>query len=299
MDMRKLVISLLVVALLALFVGCSSEARSREQAEAQLDAIEERSAREDPEAWEETLRQREMQPEMAPRWRERNIRELMDFNEVLERAISDAPLEQLLAEIEPFQEDSFNTALNGRSSGREYMVGTILSLDSWGTVDVLRLMDNDRMYTVQKSIDGGLLYIFFGHEDDFLTQTSRNAIYVAEKLTHSDMANLVVGDDISLVESIDPVAMRWRSVFEGLIEREREEIEWGVEEEDRRRRWDGNFQSKHLLTDGLLVIDYEQVGNSFVIENISFFDDFRVPGTGFHEGVIFDYSIRPEDYPWW
>ena len=108
--MWKVIFGLLIVVLLVSFVGCNSEeraeARRRTQAEGQLAAIEEIAARDNP-RWEAERAQLERdQPQVVADSRESNIQDLMNFNAILERAISDDPLERLLADAEPFDDDS-------------------------------------------------------------------------------------------------------------------------------------------------------------------------------------------------
>ncbi|MCL2036845.1 MAG: hypothetical protein FWG83_05620 [Oscillospiraceae bacterium] len=143
---------------------------------------------------------------------------------------------------------------------------------------ILRRVNDYRMYSVHRTDEGGLFYSFFVGEDG---GAMYNTIYAVKRLERADMLSLSIGDDVSAVEAIDP-ATKLLPNIESRISWEQEII---------------NFHSKHLLTDGILVVNYKKAGETWIIESIQFHEDFTIIGTGIYEGIVYDYSLNEGDYP--
>ncbi len=135
-----------------------------------------------------------------------------------------------------------------------------------------------RLYTVYKADEGGYVYLFFDYRlHDGLTKAKR-AVYVAEPHCYRDFKNLKVGDSIYDVAAIDPIALN--SV-------------------------NNKVESCHLLSDGVLVIQYEEEK----IKSIYYNEDYLAPNTmdfaydaenpDFMNEEAYRYNlyILPQDYP--
>lgn len=141
-------------------------------------------------------------------------------------------------------------------------------------IECVRKVDDKNYYCLFKTKEKGFVYCFFS--DHFSSLPINNSVYLKQTLTKSDFSNLKLGDSIESVTEID-------SAFKAY--------------------YDYNLSKhpittyKHLLKDGVLVIEYEEN----IIKNIDFYDDFLVPIYGdFYvpgESNTYTYKILEQDYP--
>ena len=163
-------------------------------------------------------------------------------------------------------------------------------------VAFLRNPEEGRYYTVVKIAGGGYAYFFFerprdengGYYTDDLTHVTEIGCLYAEKvLQKSDFYVLKIGDTIEDVIAIDNAAVVTKQFNDMLVARD----------------MDGPRHasaSVHLLTDGLLTIEYTHKGTVYTIKSITYSEDFifdpplRDAEFGKYPK---DYSILPQDYP--
>ena len=148
-----------------------------------------------------------------------------------------------------------------------------------------RKMSEDRYYVIYDLTDGTRLYLFFPSIDN-QAMLMGYPLFVNKVLSHSDMRSIKLGDDISVVEAIDPIAKYTKDTW---IKRAEPGIEYYKD-------LGNKISSVHLLTDGIMRISYEltgEIGNyTFSISEIEYHEDFKLEGV---RGVT-DYSIAEVDY---
>ena len=163
-------------------------------------------------------------------------------------------------------------------------------------VAFLRNPEEGRYYTVVKIAGGGYAYFFFErprwqtgeyYTEDLTCVTEIGCLYAEKVLQKSDFDVLKIGDTIEDVIAIDNAAVvtkQWNDMLEA---REMESPHHAS-------------VSVHLLTDGLLTIEYTHKGTVYTIKSITYSEDFifdpplRDAEFGKYPK---DYSILPQDYP--
>ena len=163
-------------------------------------------------------------------------------------------------------------------------------------VAFLRNPEEGRYYTVVKIAGGGYAYFFFErprwqtgeyYTEDLTCVTEIGCLYAEKVLQKSDFDVLKIGDTIEDVMAIDNAAVVTKQFNDMLVARD----------------MDGPRHasaSVHLLTDGLLTIEYTHKGTVYTIKSITYSEDFifdpplRDAEFGKYPK---DYSILPQDYP--
>jgi len=179
---------------------------------------------------------------------------------------SEADYEELITKVDSLGRGHLNSRLQARSLPPNiFMIDTVY-------IECLRVHGDgpyDFWYSMHRVDFGdGLFYIFY--RGVFIT----HAIYVEKALVKADFDTIQIGDHISAVEAIDPATTQWI---------EETQPEWQ------------EFNSKHLLLDGLLVIGYERSADgSFEVSALNFYGDF-IYNTPFLETL--DFTIREQDFP--
>ena len=197
--------------------------------------------------------------------------------------ITDQPYAEVLTETIPEEKI---TPMDG-CHWSPYMDNTILPYnwdEHYGKIELLRRLDDHRMYCIQRVDTGGLLYTFY--EDNVLN----NAVWMTKALSYSDFADVHIGDSIEKVMDLEPVTEKWAKRA-GLI--------------NSADPGEFFFEQELLLKDGLLVIRYQfQMASSktfersFKITDMTFNHDFKEYGETFRNiPWEYDYTILPEDYP--
>ena len=164
-------------------------------------------------------------------------------------------------------------------------------------VAFLRNSHDGRYYTVVKIAGGGYAYFFFERikrlnedgelayvTDDLTKVTEIGCLYAEKVLQKSDFDVLKIGDTIEDVMAIDNAAVVTKQFNDMLVARD----------------MDGPRHasaSVHLLTDGLLTIEYTHKGTVYTIKSITYSEDFIFNSPFIEPEYPKDYSILPQDYP--
>ena len=164
-------------------------------------------------------------------------------------------------------------------------------------VAFLRNSHDGRYYTVVKIAGGGYAYFFFErikrlNEDgelayvteDLTKVTEIGCLYAEKVLQKSDFDVLKIGDTIEDVIAIDNAAVVTKQWNDMLVAREMESPHHAS-------------VSVHLLTDGLLTIEYTHKGTVYTIKSITYSEDFIFNSPFIEPEYPKDYSILPQDYP--
>ena len=161
----------------------------------------------------------------------------------------------------------------------------------------LRNPEEGRYYAVAKVKGGGYAYFFFErikrlNEDgelayvteDLTKVTEIGCLYAEKVLQKSDFDVLKIGDTIEDVIAIDNAAVVTKQWNDMLVAREMESPHHAS-------------VSVHLLTDGLLTIEYTHKGTVYTIKSITYSEDFIFNSPFIEPEYPKDYSILPQDYP--
>lgn len=161
----------------------------------------------------------------------------------------------------------------------------------------LRQTGEGRYYTVQKIENGGYMYLFLERgidmqtreymTDDLTDVYVTGGVYMEKALSKSDFDSISVGSTIYDVMAIDGAA--------GMTEFYEQ---WKIATTGKRVE---SILSKHLLKDGLLVYRYEYSGDTLVVTDIIFSEDFVFISPLIENEVDIGYpkyfGILPQDYP--
>ena len=122
-------------------------------------------------------------------------------------------------------------------------------------------------YIMYDTNTGIRLYLFFRQEEhNNYKYLSGFPIIMSKKLSYSKFKTLTEGDSIDKVESIDPVTKKYKEFFDEYNDAALEShTEMGV-----------GPLSIHLLTDGILKIEYKRSDKSYVITKITYSPDFEL-----------------------
>ncbi len=149
--------------------------------------------------------------------------------------------------------------------------------------DPLIREEGNYIYAVYDTDISTRLFLFFSIEKSGGMFLDGFPVIMKEKLSYSDFAGLKAGDDIKIVEGIDPVVTLYTGSFDSISDNVL------VERGDKFKF----FTTIHLLSDGILKIEYEResVGN-YIIKDIIFAEDFALNGANGET----NYKIAAEDY---
>ena len=152
---------------------------------------------------------------------------------------------------------------NGLENTRMDLVGSIIT-----AYPTKAIRETDYGYYMMYDTDTGIrLYLFFRQEENNKYRyLSGFPIIMAKKLSYSKFKSISEGDTIDKVISIDPVTKNYKMIFDenndAAIENQ---INKGV-----------GPLSIHLLTDGILKIEYKRSDKSYVITKITYSPDFEL-----------------------
>ena len=150
---------------------------------------------------------------------------------------------------------------------------------------VVRTIENTgqrSMYFVYETDDNTRLFIFFFETDNFLF-TRGYPIIMKKTLELNDFTELNIGDTISDVEGIDPIASLFRKGYDTLSDEMIKKIYVDGHE---------TISTIHLLKDGIVRINYIRHRGDYIITHIYQSEDFKIPVLG---GSL-RYLIYPDDY---
>jgi len=138
-------------------------------------------------------------------------------------------------------------------------VSTIMTYNRLYGIECLRQIDDERVYAIQKTDSGALVYTFFEQGIQF------HSIIAIKNLSYADFDDVKIGSDISIVESINPVSRSMHLLKDGVLV-------FSYEKDS-----EGNYK-----------VTEKQYFDDFITERVT--TDF---GLNYH----FDYSILEQDYP--
>ena len=147
-------------------------------------------------------------------------------------------------------------------------------------IELIRSIDDQRMYSIQKPESGGLFYSFY------VNSGLQCTAYITKSLYFADYNAIKVGSSIDDVIAIEPATQAY-------IKRNRTYDNLSNDGETA-----GAFKQHIILKDGLLKLTYSRSGDTYKVSQIDFFDDFKESidwGMGYP--CVYDYSILPNDYP--
>ncbi|MBO7564284.1 MAG: hypothetical protein J6T40_05490 [Clostridiales bacterium] len=133
----------------------------------------------------------------------------------------------------------------------------------------IRQRDDGCIYFMYETDTGYRLYLFFLKDFDGL-RLRGYPILIKNILSSKDFASIKVGDPISKVEAIDPVATLHKRQLVNI---------WHIDPETSKHNSDNGHPctSLHYLSDGLLKIDYEMLDTGdFLVSNISIHKDYVI-----------------------
>jgi len=136
-------------------------------------------------------------------------------------------------------------------------------------VECFRMLDDNNAYSIYQTDKNGWIYCFYSKIYD--TWILSHSTYLKKAMVKSSFSSLSLGDDVENVGKIDPAF----NAINNYLLQQNQNIDKYI----------------HLLKDGLLVIEYNE--NTNAVKTITFFDDFKYETNG----VKYDYSILPQDYP--
>ncbi len=205
-------------------------------------------------------------------------RQQAKYNAILKAAITDKPYDEVLHE-----EIADLYYFGYRWIPHTNFIETLLSWNERHPIELLRKIDDHRMYGIQKMQQGGLLYTFY--QDECMTHTA----WMSKALSYSDFDDIHIGDTSQKVAALEPVTEHW--AFRAMATDSLHPV------------YDG-FTQELLLKDGFLEIHYNMeekpnyaVGD-WIITDMKFYPDFKVEYDYVQDVPwVSDYSILPEDYP--
>ena len=252
--MKKFIALFATIAVAISLVGCSSD-EMRPNQEKEVDVLEEeylRSLTPDDFEYYATMEKR--------------------HNMVMAK-LTDEPIEKVVTKRFPISElleSDLHRELNPAFS---FQIA-VRRADEMFQIELLRQTSKEYMYAVYKTEEGGLFYAFFIGEDVAQGGMLQNYIYAVKSLERKDFSSLQIGDDISLVERIDPAVTPQKKWLDT-------------------QTFNDTPQIKHLLRDGLLLIDYKRSEDSYVVTDMKYYEDFKFE----KDLVVFDCSVLESDYP--
>lgn len=141
-------------------------------------------------------------------------------------------------------------------------------------IECLRKPRNNVLYSVHKTENGGLIYVFFTRSDSEKSYRLICWYYVEENLKYKDFKSIKNGvNTIEDVEKIDPTA----SVHKKLID-------------------DSTLRFEHYLSNGIMTVLYKKENGKFLVENIEFSKKFISDSVGYSDGSGFEAKIFDIDF---
>lgn len=200
------------------------------------------------------------------------------YDAVVENAISDRPYNDVLKST--VSDDIILWYLNYTMNPWRSVTDTPVSMNDCYKIELIREIDAKRMYSIQKPESGGLFYSFY------VSGVLQCTAYITKSLSFSDYSTIKNGSSINDVIAIEPATQAYinmNKMYDNLST-------------------DGKladaFEQHIILKDGLLILSYSRSEDTYKVNQINFFDDFKESidwGMGYP--CVYDYSILPNDYP--
>lgn len=192
------------------------------------------------------------------------------YDEILAAVDNSTPYQdKLKTELEPSLLPKWEST--SWSSSGSYLINIMEHQKNY-PLELLRKIDDEYLYSMNKVKGGGILYSFYYimRKEDTISIFLHSTVYLEKVLSYSAFKSLKVGSSIDDVLSIDP-----KTTY--TIQR----LETSLTTRD---------ASMHLLKDGLLVINYD---NPSVID-IKCFSDWIIPDSF---NYSYHFNILPQDWP--
>lgn len=174
------------------------------------------------------------------------------------------------------RDHGFNKSISARADSFEALQ------IAFPSAAIRRTADGLSVYVMYDADAGGRLYLFFSANNDYMFEEGF-PILMQNRLGHSDFDGIKVGDGIGVVEGIDSVIAAYRGKFDLWSD-------LAIENYINEGR---PPTSVHLLTDGILKIEYRRdKALGYAITNIVYSPDFVLDG---YDGKT-NYKIDEADY---
>lgn len=153
---------------------------------------------------------------------------------------------------------------------------TLDIVDEKYKIECLRDMEANKKYTIYKSDDGGLFFVFY-----ISGGMQSHSAYISKTLYFDDFKYITEGTNLNVVKEIDNTVSIWTDSY--------------IKEGQKK------IKSIHLLKDGVLVYSYSRKDNGeYVVSNIYYSKDFVYKSDitdGQGDTMSYDYTILEHDYP--
>ena len=198
-----------------------------------------------------------------------------------EKALEDRPYEQMIT-----AECDIHDFLN-------YSCYTLGKVAAKIGVECLRQNDTWVYYSIHKTVQGGLLYIFYDRTDlaPWGSLSVQDWYYVEGDHAYADFAHIQAGSTMEAVEKIDPAARLFHNEFLRSCEMDPTDIS-------------RSYESRHYLKDGVLTVSYQNTDDDpydnregrFVVSDLRWQPGF----SWWQDQMLIDRSLLPGDSPaWW
>lgn len=128
--------------------------------------------------------------------------------------------------------------------------------------------DGSYIYVMYDMDSKQRMYLFFSKNKNGYRTLDGFIVLMWKKLSFNDFSGIKIGDSMELVEKIDPVIKYYKQVFDAGNDIAIENY----------TKMGAPPTSVHLLTDGILKIEYDRVDGNYVITNIVYNKDFVLDG---------------------
>lgn len=150
----------------------------------------------------------------------------------------------------------------------------LFTVEDMFPAECLRETSKNTAYTIYKTQENGLVYLFYQKEFDYWIL--HHSVYVKKSLSSSDFESVKAGDSLERIGEIDPAAISVKNYSEYPT------------------------TSIHLLKDGVAKIDYKKNDDgAFVVSGIKISKDFKLKSEDFGssgDNIIYDFTILAQDY---
>jgi hypothetical protein len=126
----------------------------------------------------------------------------------------------------------------------------------------------DYIYLIYDTDKQTRLFLFYSLSKSEAFFLDGIPVIMKKELTYKDFANICIGNSLEDVEGIDPVMSVYRRNFDGMNDETISSL----------NRKGIPLTSIHLLSDGILKIEYERSGRTYEIKNVIYEDDFVLDG---------------------
>lgn len=201
-----------------------------------------------------------------------------EYDAVIEKAISNQPYNDVVKST--VSDDITLWYLDYTMNPWQSNADTPVTMNNRYKIELIRAVDDKRMYSIQKPESGGLFYSFY------VNSGLQCTAYITESLSFADYNAIKIGSSINDVIAIEPATQAY-------INRNRT-----LDSLNNDGELASKFTQHIILKDGLLKLTYSRSGDTYKVNHLDFFDDFKESvNFGMDYPCVFDYSILPEDFP--